>query len=357
MRRSAYVDADVWAAERERLFAPEWVCVGRDEDVADAPGSYRLVSMAGERALLVRQPDGSLAAMANVCAHRGAELVDSTCAGDRTGRFDHSIRCAYHLWSYALDGSLRATPHLTTTTTDATGLHRLGLHTWGGFVFVQHQPGVQFALAASPGAQRIVNYPLADLRRAAQLVYDVAANWKVLSENYNECYHCGPVHPELCRVVPAFRHGGGNDLDWSDGIPHADGADTFTASGTSARASFPGLSAAERTRHKGELFYPNLWVSLSRDHVAAFTLWPAGPAQTRVVCDFLFHPDEIAGAGFDPCDAVDFWDTVNRQDWAICERVQRGMTSRHFDHGWYSPLEDWSLDLRRWWQARMGGAG
>ena len=156
--------------------------------------------------------------------------------------------------------------------------------------------------------------------------------------------------------MPSFRRGGGNDLDWERGIPHRAGAYTFTRTGTTTRRPFPGLSPDELVHHKGELVYPNLFVSLSCDHVAAFTLWPSGPAHTRVVCDFLFHRDEVSEPGFDPSDAVGFWDVVNRQDWAICERVQRGMSSRHFTHGLYAPMEDPSLDIRRWW-TRMMDAG
>ena len=170
-------------------------------------------------------------------------------------------------------------------------------------------------------------YPLAELRRGVTFTYDVAANWKVLAENYNECYHCGPVHPELCELIPAFRRGGGG-LEWEAGIPHRDGAWTLTTTGTSARAPFPDLDDAERTRHKGELVYPNLLLSLAAEHVVASTLRPHGPARTTVVCDLLFHPDEIASDRFDPSDAAELWDLVNRQDWAICESVQRGMSSR-----------------------------
>ena len=85
--------------------------------------------------------------------------------------------------------------------------------------------------------QRLARYPLAELKVAGSLHYEVAANWKVLLENYNECYHCAGVHPELCRVVPAFKRDGGSELDWERGIPHRDGAWTFTASGTSKRAN------------------------------------------------------------------------------------------------------------------------
>ena len=81
-------------------------------------------------------------------------------------------------------------------------------------------------------------------------------------------------------------------------------------------------------------------LSLSADHVAAFTLWPHAPDSTTVVCDFLFHRDEISTPGFDPSEAVDFWDLVNRQDWQACRLVQRGMTSRRFTTGFYAPMED-----------------
>ena len=185
--------------------------------------------------------------------------------------------------------------------------------------------------------------------------YDVAANWKVIAENYNECYHCGPVHPELCALVPAFRRGG-EGLDWPDGIPHRDGAWTFTMSGTSARRPFAGLDEQERTRHKGELIYPNLLLSLSAEHVAAFRLAPQGPSRTLVECDLLFHPDELASPSFDPSDAGDLWDLVNRQDWAMCERVQRGMSSRGWHGGWFAPMEDESADITRWYRRLMGEA-
>ena len=183
----------------------------------------------------------------------------------------------------------------------------------------------------------------------------MAANYKVILENYNECYHCGPVHPELSRLVPSFA-GGGSDLDWEEGIPHREGAWTFTTTGTTTRAPLPGLDEDERTRHKGDLVYPNLMVSASADHVAAFVLLPQAPDRTTVECSLLFAADAVAAADFDPSDAGELWDLVNRQDWAICESVQRGMTSRSYRHGWFAPMEDDSLDIRRWLLPRLGTA-
>ena len=209
-----------------------------------------------------------------------------------------------------------------------------------------------FGDGISQAQANLGNYDVGSLVTGKLLSYDVAANWKVLAENYNECYHCGPVHPELTRLVPAFG-GGGLDLAWADGIPHREGAWTFTMTGTTNRSPLPGLSEAERTRHKGELVYPNLMLSCSADHVAAFVLRPVAVDRTHIDCLLLFHPDAVSADDYDPSDAADFWDLVNRQDWAICESVQRGMSSRAYTHGWFAPMEDDSADIRRWLLPRL----
>ena len=203
-------------------------------------------------------------------------------------------------WAYALDGRLVASPFVEPEDVppDARRLHRAGVAEWGGFLFVNLSRALAetATLEAQLGEipERLSRYPLGDLRIGATLRYEVAANWKVILENYNECYHCAGVHPELCRLVPAFKKHGGADLDWERGIPHRDGAWTFTASGTTNREPFPGLSDDERIRHKGELIYPNFMLSLAAEHVAAFSVWPHAPASTAIVCDLLFAPDEMA---------------------------------------------------------------
>ena len=353
LHRDYYRTEAAFNRERERIFFREWFCLARAEELG-GPGAWLSREVAGESVLLVRLPDGGLAAHYNVCRHRGSRLVPECGAG----QFTTGIRCPYHAWTYQLDGRLRSAPYLEDDGVDrnALSLHPVEVACWGGFVFVRLTPDAGPALAEqlAGAAERVRRYPLAELRSAHRIEYPVAANWKVILENYNECYHCGPVHPELCRLVPAFKQRGGSELDWERGIPHRDGAWTFTASGTTTRAPFPGLDADEQVRHKGELIYPNLMLSLSADHAAAFLLRPEAPERTTVVCEFLFHPDEIARPGFDPGDAIEFWDLVNRQDWAICESVQRGMGSRRFTSGFYAPMESWSLDIRRYVGERLG---
>jgi Rieske 2Fe-2S family protein len=359
---SYYVDESHFARERERVLHREWFCAGRLTTHgldAGSAGRLAVVDVAGESVLVTRDPAGQLRAFYNVCRHRGSQVVPVDPAADPPVPCQaQSMRCPYHSWTYDLTGSLLRAPHTEDVDDfhpDRFGLRRVALDTWGGFLFLHLTPDgappLRDALGEVP--DRLARYPLPALVVGERLTYDVAANYKVVLENYNECYHCAGVHPELVRLVPAFGRGGA-DLDWGAGIPHRAGAWTFTATGTSARAPFPGLDEHERVRHKGELVYPNLLLSLSADHVAAFTVRPVSAARTRIDCDLLFSREERLRPSFDASDAAQFWDTVNRQDWAICESVQRGMSSRGYTTGWFAPMEEPSLDIRRWLLPRLG---
>jgi Rieske 2Fe-2S family protein len=295
-----------------------------------------------------------------VCRHRGSQVHPVEPGAEPWCGAAGSLRCPYHSWTYALDGRLLRAPHTEGVEVDAAdfSLHPVGVEEWAGFVLVHLTPdrAGPMADAVARPTRTLANYGMGGLVTGRTLSYDVAANWKVVAENYNECYHCGPVHPELCRLVPAFA-GGGAGLDWDHGVPHREGAWTFTLSGTTDRAPLPGLDETERTHHKGELVYPNLMLSCSADHVAAFLLRPLAVDRTRIDCVLLFAADAVADPAFDSSDAADLWDLVNRQDWAICESVQRGMTSRAYRHGWFAPMEDDSADIRRWLLPRLERTG
>jgi Rieske 2Fe-2S family protein len=361
-----YIDQSHWRREREQVLHREWFCAGRlcdlglvAEDGSPATQRLAVVDVAGESVLVTCDADGALHGFYNVCRHRGSQVVPVEPRAGRPAPCPAaSLRCPYHSWTYDLSGRLLRAPH-TEEVTDfdpgSFGLTPVAADTWGGFVFLHLTPEEAPPLLESLGAvpRRLSRYPLASLVVGHRLTYDVAANYKVVLENYNECYHCAGVHPELVRLVPAFARGG-TGLDWTNGIAHRPGAWTFSDSGTSLRNRFPDLDAHEQVRHKGELVYPNLMLSLSADHVAAFTLWPTGAGHTRIECALLFAPDERDQETFDPSDVVGFWDLVNRQDWAVCASVQRGMSSRGYRAGWFAPMEEPSLDIRRWLLTRLG---
>jgi Rieske 2Fe-2S family protein len=361
-----YLSETIFALEKEHIFLQDWVCVGRDEEIAKV-GDHKVLSLFGESILLLRNNEHELRAFYNVCRHRGAQLCPEEEQEDSDERIPlkggvvggKAIMCPYHAWTYDLNGRLIRAPHLTSDmglNLEDIRLHPVAVESWGGFVFLHLSPeqAKPFSEHIAASAERFARYPLAELAVAKTLTYSVNANWKVLCENYNECYHCGPVHPELCQLVPAFKENGGADLDWDNGVPHREGATSFTLTGTTTREAFPDLDVFEKERHKGDLIYPNLFLSLAADHVAVFILHAEGPKKTRIDCHFLFAQDEINRVDFDSSDAVDFWHLVNRQDWTICERVQIGMDSRVHKQGVFSPMEDWNLDIRKYVKDRIG---
>jgi glycine betaine catabolism A len=365
--RAHYVDDASWRLERERVLLNSWTCMGRLDELGLAdrmtglltPNRAAVVDLLGESVIVTVSDEGTLHAHYNVCRHRGTQLIPHD-AGNEPAPAPCDLkvlRCPYHSWSYRLDGRLRKAPLAGDIDPDLFSLHPVGADTWGGFLWLHPSPADAAPLTQTLGRapERTVRYPLADLVVGYRSVYDVKANWKVMAENYNECYHCGPVHPELSKLVPAFASGG-VDLDWESGIEHREGAWTFTMSGTSTRAPFPELDEDEKVRHKGELIYPNLFLSLSAEHVATFVLEPLAVDRTRITCELLFARDEVAGDDFDPSDAAELWEITNQQDWAICELVQRGMTSRAYDQGWYAPMEDESLAITRWLLPKLEGA-
>jgi len=357
-----YTADKIFNLEQEHIYSKEWVCAGRVEILPEA-GDHKVLEIAGQSIIVVRNESSKLRAFYNVCRHRGAQLCstgvdpfDVSLKGGVVGR--KRIACPYHAWSYDLNGHLISAPHLdeiSSFDTEDVALYPVGCEIWGGFFFVNLTPeqAPDFDASISIFAERYHRYALENLITGKVITYSVDANWKVLCENYNECYHCGPVHPELCELVPAFRERGGAYLDWENGVVHRPGADTFSFSGKSKLTIFENLNEKELDRHKGDLIYPNLFLSFAKDHVASFTLRPVSVDKTEIVCEFLFHPDEANQPEARFADVVEFWDLVNKQDWTICTRVQRGISSRVHEYGCFSPMEDYNLDIRRYVEDRI----
>jgi Rieske 2Fe-2S family protein len=171
----------------------------------------------------------------------------------------------------------------------------------------------------------------------------VAANWKILNENYHECYHCPSIHPELCAVSPP--DSGENYVNpagaWVGGYMQLrPGMSTMSFDGTGPAAALRGLDQAARATVIYVGLFPNLLLSLHPDYVMTHRLVPLSPDRTAIECSWAFAPEEVAKPGFDPSYAIEFWDVTNRQDWAACESVQRGQASPHHRPGPLSPNED-----------------
>jgi len=176
------------------------------------------------------------------------------------------------------------------------------------------------------------------LRSAKRIEYDVQANWKLIFENYSECYHCAGVHPELSKISPS--DSAENDLTegpFLGGSMKINPGKSLTISGN-ACAAFVG-----KIENLQQVFYysifPNMLLSLHPEYVMVHQLWPQSPERTLIVCDWLFHPDSFDRKDFKPEDAIEFWDMTNKQDWHVCELSQQGIASRAYEPGPYSPRE------------------
>jgi Rieske 2Fe-2S family protein len=333
-----FYDPEIFAQGQERIFGQMWTCAGR-ADALPSPGDYLTVPLAGESVLVVRGRDGELRAFLNVCRHRGARICLEPC-----GNAGAAIQCPYHAWSYGLDGRLLGAPNIARDETldrDNLGLLPVHLAVWQGLIWVSLaddpapvEAQVEPALIDRFGElEKFNRYGIGDLKVGTSISYEIDANWKLVVENFMECYHCAPVHPELTRLLPQFRFGTSYQGIVGQGTDFADDIEGFTLSGSGGRAMLPGLLPSDDRLYYGFVIWPNLFVNLLPDHVILHTLTPIGPEKSRVVCDWLFAPDEIAKPEFDPKDTVDVFDITNRQDWDVCERTQLGMRSRAYEQG------------------------
>jgi Rieske 2Fe-2S family protein len=253
-----------------------------------------------------------------------------------------AIVCPYHSWAYSLSGELRGAPGYHGLSPRDWSLRELPAVEWHGLVFVDGSGGAAGPLPLSQLDPVVAPYEPARLVVAATHTYDAAANWKILSENYHECYHCPTIHPELCSVSPP--HSGENydsSGAWIGGwMELRDGAATMSLDGHSDGVPLRGLSGdALRTVIYVGIF-PNVLLSLHPDYVMTHVLMPTAAGRTVIECSWAFAPEAVSAPGFDPSYAVDFWDLTNRQDWSACESVQRGLGSPFAAPGPLSPDED-----------------
>jgi len=337
--RAAYTDPAVFEWERRHFFGGGWMCVARGGELR-SPGDQLAVDIGAGSVLLVRGEDATARAFANTCRHRGHELLPRGSAANAK-----VIVCPYHNWAYTLSGELRGAPGFRGTPGfDSSNWPLAALPTaeWHGLIFVDGSGGAAGPLPLAALGEIVAPYEPERLVTAAVHSYDATANWQILTENYHECYHCPAIHPELCRVSPP--RSGENYAaagSWVGGwMELRAGAATMSLDGRSSGVPLRGLrGAALRTVIYVQIF-PNVLLSLHPDYVMTHRLVPVAADQTRIECGWAFAPEATGRADFDPGYAVDFWDLTNRQDWAACESVQRGLSSPHASPGPLAPDED-----------------
>jgi Rieske 2Fe-2S family protein len=330
-----FVSPEVFAEEQDRIFSRQWVLVGHQNQIAE-PGDYFVTEVASESLIIVRDKGGEVHGFYNVCRHRGTRLRE-----DRIGHLS-AIQCPYHAWTYGLDGRLIGAPHMDHVPDFDKAdysLHTVNLALWEGLIFVN--------LADSPTPLEewfaplngnFSHWNLPKLRAAKRIEYDVKANWKLMFENYSECYHCPGVHPMLSKVSPY--DSAENDLiegPFLGGFMKINKGAGLTMSGKACALPVGKIENLQ------EVFYysifPNMLFSLHPEYVMVHQLCPQSPERTLILCDWFFHPDAFNRSDFKPEDAIEFWDMTNKQDWHVCELSQLGIASRAYEPGPYSPRE------------------
>ena len=348
----AYLDPDWYAREQRTVWAKNWVCAGLLNDIA--PRSMRRVQLGSASAILCRASDGSLSAFHNSCRHRGAEI----CQKDEQP-LGKLITCPYHAWAYeAKDGRLasvaRAQPTADFDMADY-GLKPLSITVWSGFVFLNQSLDPR-PVAPVAGSVSLDSWGLEGLVTGHRKVAEMACNWKVFWENYNECLHCPGVHPELSRLVPLFGQGVMGDeerSDWSPDQPPTPllrkGALSWSHDGALCGPVFPGLSARERELDFAyATVYPTMFVAAHRDYVRSARVEPTGPETTRVTVEWHFSRETLDQPGFSAAKAAAFGEQVVAEDHFAVELNQRGLRSPSFQRGRLMPEEYAVHDFHQW---------
>jgi Rieske 2Fe-2S family protein len=332
-----FVSPDVFTREQEEIFAKRWVLVGHQSQISKA-GDYFVSNVANESLITVLDQKSTIRGFYNVCRHRGTRLRE-----DRSGHVS-AIQCPYHAWTYGLDGRLIGAPHMDEVSgfdKSDYSLHAVNLALFEGFIFVnladKRAPVEEWF---APLAGKFSHWNLANLRSAKRIEYDVRANWKLIFENYSECYHCPGVHPALSKLTPY--DSAENDLcdgPFLGGFMKINKGKSLTMSGNAC--ALPVGDIEEKNAHR--VFYysifPNMLLSMHPDYVMVHQIWPQSPERTLILCDWFFHPEAFARDDFRADDAIEFWDMTNKQDWHVCELSQQGIAARAYEPGPYSSRE------------------
>ena len=385
-----YHDELIYRAELTRIWQRGWLFAGHTCQIPE-PGDYFTLEIGSDPLVVVRDDEGTVHAMHNVCRHRGTVLCTSE--SGHIGRFI----CPYHQWTYARDGSLQSCRGMQyDLDRDSLALHRAHVEVLEGLIFLslaEDPPDFDPAAALIGPASRPQGF---EQGRVAKVVdYDVAANWKIVWENNRECYHCNANHPQYIRAN--FDHYNADDTpaQVQAAIDNASlrSQKKWAASGLAVThtqtgmTSFPGCDSegwfsANRTPLADGYFsetmdgrqvaplmgdytdpdvgtlrmrtMPNFWNHSSCDHGVSTRLLPAGPGRTRIQVTWLGAAQAEEGRDYQLDELMPFWQLTSEQDWAICESVQRGVSSSRYTPGPFSTYKEYNVDaLVNWYLEQM----
>ena len=379
---AVYQGETIYREEMRRIFLKSWLYAGHVSQIPER-GDYFLFEMAGESVIIVRESAEVVNALLNVCRHRGSRICDAGSGHEAR------LTCRYHGWSYGLDGSLRAAAHVPPDF-DKTrwGLKRIAVRTFAGMIFVNFDPDpVSFDPVVRDLAAPLAPYQLDRARVAHRQNYPITSNWKLAVENYCECYHCAPAHPEysvghgraignaaseplLAEVMARAEQAGLTQHEvrhsWLDSgelgtdrgyekYPLLRGHLTGSRDGTPLApllGSIRSYDGGATDLHLGPMTFGLAYC----DHVVLYRFTPRALRATDCEITWLVNDKAVEGRDYDRANLTWLWDVTTIADKQIIERNQAGVDSRYYEPGPLSPMEHFTNRFIEWYVANMRGA-
>ena len=331
-----YTDPTIFAMEQDKVFESMWFCAIRAA-ISTSPAPSRPFRSGGRACCLPGR--------AKVKCGRTSTCAASWCAlcTEESGEVKRAFQCPYHAWTYDLEGKLIAAPNLTKMPDidrGEYGLRRIEVREWLGYVWVclaETPPSFEDTVIKDVvdrlgSAEAIEHYEIADLSVGRRIRYDVKANWKLIIENFMECYHCATIHPELTEVLPEFADGLAAQYFVGHGAEFGKDIEGFTVDGSPGFTQLPTITEDQDRRYYAITVRPQVFVNLVPDHVIVHRMFPLAVDHTIVECDWLYLP-AVVQAGKDISRSVELFHRVNQQDFEACQRCQPAMNSRVYHDG------------------------
>jgi len=353
---SCYTSNEWFQREVKDVFLKEWLCVGRVDQVAK-PGDYFTLDLLSEPLVVVRDDDNEIRVLSTICRHRAIEVVRGS--GNR-----RSFQCPYHAWTYSLKGNLIGAPEMEQTIgfdRKQCKLPSLRTEVWEGFIFAN------FDSSAPPLANQLAglssllkNYQLGQMLTGKPITYSCRWNWKVMVENFMECYHHLGLHKNSVEPVMPALLTRTEDLEGIYGVMELPYAETASKpeDGLGAYAALPtieSLSPVERQRWLVMAIYPTHLFFTGPESAAFYQVLPEGPGSFTLRIYLCFPPSTTKLANFEELQksAYDAVVLFNDEDMSAGESVQRGLSSRTAQQGRYSHLEKAVWQFAQYWMNRM----
>jgi Rieske 2Fe-2S family protein len=376
-----YNDPALYTRDLDRIHLRHWICAGHVSRIPDR-GDYFVFEIGPESIIVVRDRDGEIHALANVCRHRGSHVTYEQEGNCR------SFVCPYHGWAYRLDGSLLKA-RLTKGELDEAryGLKQLHLRVVEGIIFVccADEPP-DFSEAEQVLGESIARYGWANAKLAHRASYAVEANWKLTTENYMECYHCGPAHPEFSRLHASYRPHEDNDAlraeverraqamgiaipevdhwPWSyesngEGVScyHDATVEGFVTGSEDGKPVAPLMG--DFTDYDGGFIYvevgPASFFLAYPDHGVMYRFVPKAVDKTEMEILWLVRDDAREGEDYDVARLIWMWDVTSIADKAIIDHNQKGVNSRFYEPGPYHSMEYQARSFAEWYLKELSG--